>query len=42
MTTDEIAWLDGYHAGVRDALAPLVDEPTRAWLGGACAPLTTN
>ena len=27
---------------VRDMLAPLTDEPTRAWLRGACAPLTTN
>jgi Xaa-Pro aminopeptidase len=42
MTAEEIAWLDGYHARVRDTLAPLVDEPTRAWLRGACAPLTTN
>ncbi|MBO0716514.1 MAG: aminopeptidase P family protein, partial [Rhizobiales bacterium] len=42
MAADEIAWLDGYHTRVRDALAPLVDEPTRAWLHRACAPLTTN
>jgi Xaa-Pro aminopeptidase len=42
MTAEEIAWLDGYHARVRDTLAPLVDEPTRAWLRGACAALTTN
>ena len=39
MTQDEIAWLDTYHARVRDMLAPLLDEPTRAWLNGACAPL---
>jgi Xaa-Pro aminopeptidase len=39
MTQDEIAWLDTYHARVRDMLAPLLDEPTRAWLSGACAPL---
>jgi Xaa-Pro aminopeptidase len=42
MTAEEIAWLDAYHVRVRDMLAPLVDEPTRAWLRGACAPLTTN
>jgi Xaa-Pro aminopeptidase len=42
MTAEELAWLDGYHTGVCDALTPLVDEPTRAWLTGACAPLTTN
>src|SRR5262249_11546738 len=39
MTQDEIAWFDTYHARVRDMLAPLLDEPTRAWLNGACAPL---
>ena len=39
LTAEEIAWLDAYHARVRDALTPLVDEPTRAWLRGACAPL---
>jgi Xaa-Pro aminopeptidase len=42
MTPEEIAWLDAYHTRVRDSLAPLVDEPTRVWLSGACAPLTTN
>ena len=42
MTAEEIAWLDAYHVRVRDMLAPLVEEPTRAWLRGACAPLTTN
>jgi Xaa-Pro aminopeptidase len=42
ITPEEIAWLDSYHTRVRDSLAPLVDEPTRAWLLGACAPLTTN
>ena len=39
MTAEEIAWLDAYHTRVRDSLAPLVDEPTRVWLSGACAPL---
>src|SRR5215472_1769276 len=39
LTAEEIAWLDAYHARVRDALTPLVDEPTRTWLRGACAPL---
>ena len=42
MTAEEIAWLDGYHARVRKMLTPLVDEPTRAWLHGACAPLTKS
>src|SRR5581483_5086284 len=31
MSTEEIAWLDAYHARVRDVLAPLVDPPTRDW-----------
>jgi Xaa-Pro aminopeptidase len=42
MTPEEIAWLDSYHVRVRDSLAPLVDEPTRAWLSSVCSPLTTN
>jgi Xaa-Pro aminopeptidase len=36
---DERAWLDAYHARVRDSLAPLLAEATRAWLARACAPL---
>ena len=32
LTAEEIAWLDAYHARVREALAPLVDAPTRDWL----------
>jgi Xaa-Pro aminopeptidase len=39
MTADEIAWLDAYHARVRDALALVVDAPTREWLIAATAPL---
>jgi Xaa-Pro aminopeptidase len=42
MTAEEIAWLDAYHVRVCDMLLPLADEPTRTWLRGACAPLTTN
>lgn len=38
----EIAWLDGYHATVRERLAPLLDDPAdRAWLDARCAPLKT-
>jgi Xaa-Pro aminopeptidase len=40
LTEDETAWLDAYHARVRDAIAPLLDAPTRAWLIAATAPLT--
>jgi Xaa-Pro aminopeptidase len=39
LTADELIWLNAYHARVRDALAPLVDVPTRAWLLAATAPL---
>jgi Xaa-Pro aminopeptidase len=39
MTADEIQWLDAYHARVAAALAPEVDEDTRAWLKAATAPL---
>jgi Xaa-Pro aminopeptidase len=35
----EIAWLDAYHAEVRAALTPLVDDATRTWLTKATAPL---
>ncbi|MGH8216521.1 MAG: aminopeptidase P family protein [Rhodanobacteraceae bacterium] len=38
----EIAWLDGYHAMVRERLAPLLDDPAdHAWLDARCAPLAT-
>jgi Xaa-Pro aminopeptidase len=39
MTPEETAWLDAYHATVRDTLMPLVAEETRAWLREATAPL---
>jgi Xaa-Pro aminopeptidase len=39
MTADEIAWLDAYHARVREKLAPLVAADTRAWLEAATRPL---
>jgi len=35
----ERAWLDRYHARVRDTLTPLVDEATAAWLAQATAPI---
>src|SRR5262245_5263591 len=39
LTAAEVAWLDGYHARVRDTLAPLVDAQTRSWLEAATRPL---
>ncbi|GJE16232.1 aminopeptidase P family protein [Methylobacterium marchantiae] len=35
----EIAWIDVYHARVRDALGADLDEQTRAWLDAATRPL---
>jgi Xaa-Pro aminopeptidase len=36
---DEIAWLDDYHASVRERLMPLLEDPAdRAWLDARCAP----
>jgi Xaa-Pro aminopeptidase len=32
LAAEEITWLAAYHARVREALAPLVDAPTREWL----------
>ena len=35
----ERAWLDAYHARVRDSLTPLVDGDTAAWLDAATEPI---
>jgi Xaa-Pro aminopeptidase len=35
----ETAWLDAYHARVRETLTPLVDAATAAWLARATRPL---
>jgi Xaa-Pro aminopeptidase len=39
LDADERAWLDGYHARVAEALAPLVEPETARWLQAACQPL---
>jgi Xaa-Pro aminopeptidase len=39
MSVDEVAWLDAYHARVREEISPLLDERTRDWLARATAPL---
>jgi Xaa-Pro aminopeptidase len=36
---EEIAWLDAYHARVRDALTPLLDRDTARWLAEATQPI---
>lgn len=39
LDAEEIAWLNAYHAGVRDRIGPLVDGDTRRWLAEATRPL---
>ncbi|MDQ0135843.1 Xaa-Pro aminopeptidase [Neorhizobium galegae] len=41
MTAEELGWLDGYHATVREKLLPLIDdEAVKAWLVKATEPLS--
>ena len=39
LTVAEMVWLDAYHARVAEALMPLVDEKTGAWLKAGTLPL---
>ncbi len=39
LDTDEINWLNRYHAACRDHLAAKVSEPARTWLESATQPL---
>ena len=39
LTREEIAWLDAYHARVRETLTPLLDTETAAWLAEATRPV---
>ena len=39
LTDEEIAWLNSYHAQVREKISSLVDDETRAWLDAATRPL---
>ncbi|MDE2496548.1 MAG: aminopeptidase P family protein, partial [Xanthomonadaceae bacterium] len=40
LDANEVAWLDHYHATVRERLAPLLDDTAdRTWLDARCAPL---
>jgi Xaa-Pro aminopeptidase len=39
LSSDEITWLDGYHAGVLADIAPHTPPDVQAWLADACAPL---
>jgi Xaa-Pro aminopeptidase len=42
LSREEIAWLDAYHARVRQALTPLVDATTAMWLDRATRPLAVG
>jgi Xaa-Pro aminopeptidase len=39
LTSEELDWLNGYHARVRETAGPIVDEQTRKWLEVATAAL---
>jgi Xaa-Pro aminopeptidase len=39
LRADELAWLNDYHAVVRDRLAPKVDGAALAWLTTRTAPI---
>ena len=39
LNPEERAWLDDYHANVRAALSPLLEEADLEWLNRHCAPL---
>ncbi len=39
LTADEIHWLNDYHARVRREIGPLLEQPVRAWLEQATAPI---
>ena len=39
LTSEEIAWIDAYHARVADEIGPLVDEATKEWLEQATRPI---
>lgn len=39
LTTEEIAWLNSYHARVLEEIGPKLDGEDQGWLAVACAPL---
>jgi Xaa-Pro aminopeptidase len=39
LTSEELAWLNAYHARVRETLEPLLDEAAKSWLAKATAAL---
>ena len=39
LSAQELAWLDAYHARVRDIIGPELGPADRAWLEAATAPI---
>jgi len=39
ISKQELAWINAYHARVREEISPLVDEATKVWIEAATAPL---
>lgn len=39
LTAEEVAWLNAYHARVRETIAPLVDKDTASWLKDVTRPI---
>ena len=39
LSSDELAWLNAYHARVNEKLGPVLDEEDRIWLAAKCAPI---
>jgi Xaa-Pro aminopeptidase len=39
LTSDEVRWIDTYHAAVGAVIGPEVDAPTLRWLEAATKPL---
>ncbi|KQU27445.1 X-Pro aminopeptidase [Methylobacterium sp. Leaf94] len=42
LSPEETAWIDAYHARVREALEPDLDGATRAWLAAATRPMAAS
>jgi len=42
ISKQELAWINAYHARVREEIGPLVDEATKVWLEAATEPLVNS
>jgi Xaa-Pro aminopeptidase len=42
ISKQELAWINAYHARVRDEIRPLLDEATKVWLDAATEPLVNS